>query len=336
MSKYILTTIVLTACLSLLQPSPTRAEEALVLENDRLALRFDRKTGTLTALENKLTEETYKISGDEFAVEAVEFRLDRANAGLSSLELQGETVKAQYQGGGMTIDVTYTLSREHHFAEKQIILTRQQPFRLKKVILSRTTFPGANVRIVSYRYPQSVRGRKPGEGACLTFFGRTPKGGFFCGVELPFDTSSVDGREVVLQCTPSLKVAAGEKLACEPAYFGVYHRGPLDEQKQDLPLPSESDAMVAMTSAILGPSRFGLVPMACGWHSEMEHGTYTEQSVAADMKSLDFLAACGIDWVSDCHPWGGETDRMNALGADDKYEPVRWSASSWSMAGRSK
>ena len=106
MSKYIFTTIVLTACFSLLQPSPTRAEEALVLENDRLALRFDRKTGTLTALENKLTEETYKISGDEFAVEAVEFRLDRANAGLTSLELQGETVKAQYQGGGMTIDVT--------------------------------------------------------------------------------------------------------------------------------------------------------------------------------------------------------------------------------------
>ena len=97
--------------------------------------------------------------------------------------------------------------------------------------------------------------------------------------------------------------------------------GPLDERKQVPPLPSESAAMVAMTSAILGPSRFGLVPMACGWHSEMEHGTYTEQSVAADMKSLDFLAACGIDWVSDCHPWGGETDRMNALGADDKYEP---------------
>src|SRR5210317_1395126 len=137
MSKYILTTIVLTACLCLLQPSPTRAEEALVLENDRLALRFDRKTGTLTALENKLTEETYKISGDEFAVEAVEFRLDRANAGLTSLELQGETVKAQYQGGGMTIDVTYTLGREHHFAEKQIILTCNQPYKLKNVVLSR-------------------------------------------------------------------------------------------------------------------------------------------------------------------------------------------------------
>jgi len=61
--------------------------------------------------------------------------------------------------------------------------------------------------------------------------------------------------------------------------------------------------------------------MACGWHSEMEQGAYTEQSVAGDMKSLDFLAECGIDWVSDSHPWGGETQKMNALGADDKYEP---------------
>jgi hypothetical protein len=53
----------------------------------------------------------------------------------------------------------------------------------------------------------------------------------------------------------------------------------------------------------------------------MQHGAYTEQSVAEDMKSLDFLAECGIDWVSDSHPWGGETAKMNALGADDKYAP---------------
>jgi len=106
------------------------------------------------------------------------------------------------------------------------------------------------------------------------------------------------------------------------AYFGVYRRGPNDgdQPKAELPLRSESDAMVAMTSAILGPPRFGFAPMACGWHSEMEHGPYTEQSVVGDMKSLDFLASCGIDFVSDGHPWGGEIKKMNALGQNDKYE----------------
>ena len=39
------------------------------------------------------------------------------------------------------------------------------------------------------------------------------------------------------------------------------------------------------------------------------------------MKSLDVMAQCGIDWFSDSHPWGGETAKMNALGANDKYEP---------------
>ena len=160
-------------------------------------------------------------------------------------------------------------------------------------------------------------------------------------MEVPFDASSLDGQQVTLTYAPSLKVKAGEKVACEPAYFGVYRRGPGEMEKkgmpfrqprhawaagqveevEELPLRCESDAMVAMTSAILGPFRFGLVPMACGWHSEMEHGTYTDQSVAGDMKSLDFLAECGIDWVSDSHPWGGETEKMNALGENDKYEP---------------
>ena len=87
--------------------------------------------------------------------------------------------------------------------------------------------------------------------------------------------------------------------------------------------------MVAMTSAILGPPRHGLVPMACGWHCEMEQYTYAdEKAVEADMQSLDFLAECGIDWLSDSHPWGGETEKMNALGAGDKYAPGGWCWSS--------
>lgn len=119
---------------------------------------------------------------------------------------------------------------------------------------------------------------------------------------------------------PSLKMVAGEKLVCEPAYFGVYRRGQHDKETTGHALPSESEAMVAMSSAILGPPRFGFAPMACGWHSEMEHGPYTEDSVAGDLKSLDFLASCGIDLVSDSHPWGGEIAKMNALGPNDKYE----------------
>jgi hypothetical protein len=62
--------------------------------------------------------------------------------------------------------------------------------------------------------------------------------------------------------------------------------------------------------------------MACGWWCEMEHQTYrTEGQIEGDMRSIDFLAACGVDWVTDSHPWSGETDKMNALRQGDHYAP---------------
>ncbi len=53
------------------------------------------------------------------------------------------------------------------------------------------------------------------------------------------------------------------------------------------------------------------------------------------MKSLDFLAECGIDWLSDSHPWGGEIAKMNALGPNDQYEPGPQVASFWNMPKKS-
>ena len=311
-------TMIVSTCFALLASSPTRAEDRLVLQNERLGLTFDRQTGTLTALENKLAEETYKISGDEFAVEAEAFRLDFPDAALASLEIEGEAVRARYQGAGLTVEVSYTLGRENHFAEKQMILTSNRNYALRKVVLSRPSFSAADLRIAEYRYPKF--GRAPGTEPTCTFFGRSPQGGFFAGVEEPFDASTLSGNQLVLGYAPSLKVSAGETLKCEPVYLGVYQRSAAEQEEESLPLRSESDAMVAMTSTILGPPRHGMVPMACGWHCEMEHGAYeSEVVVDGDMQSIDFLAECGIDWLSDCHPWGGETEKMNALVGDEKH-----------------
>jgi hypothetical protein len=259
-----------------------RAAEETVLQNDQMALRFDRGAGALVAIENKLSGETYQVAGDYFAVEAVEFRLDFAGARLASLEQGPNTLAARYEGPQMTVDVKYHLGPRDHFAEKQVALTATRSYGLKKVVLSRPTFSGGDLRIVAYRYPKF--GRPPGGEPTCTFFGRTAKGGLFAGVEVPFDASSLGGRQVTLSYAPSLKIAAAEKLVCEPVYFGVYRRPAGDEAAkatpyrqpghaaapgqaetlEDIPRQSESDAMVAMTSAILGPPRFGLVPMACG------------------------------------------------------------------------
>jgi hypothetical protein len=294
-----------------------QSQEPLRLENGRIGLSFDRKTGTLAAIENKLAGETYEVRGDECGIDAVEFRTAFADLKLASLERQGEAVKVRYQGGGITVDVAYTLHGENHFAEKRLTLTCDRNYGLKKVVVSRLTFSGPSLQLVPYRY--SKHQRAPGTEPNCTFFGRTVKGGFFAGLEMPFDASSVKQSEVVLQFAPSLKVAAGAKVAFEPAYFGVYRRGPYDRQQPDAPLRSESDAMVAMTSDKLGPARFGLVPMVNGWGSEMEHGEYTAESAAADMKSLALVARCGIDWYTEPHPWAGEWAKVGALGQHDNY-----------------
>lgn len=204
MGKYFVVVAVCLVTLVSANAPGIRGEDALVLENDRLGLRFDRKTGTLTAMDNKLTGETYRVNGDEFAVEAVEFRLDLSETKLTSLKLRDGVLHVRYGCSEMTIEVAYTLGGENHFVEKRMILTADRDYGLKKVVLSRPTFSADDLKIAEYRYPKFKR--PPGTEPDCTLFGRTAKGGFFVGVEMPFDASSVTGNQVVLAYAPSLKV----------------------------------------------------------------------------------------------------------------------------------
>ncbi len=89
-----------------------------------------------------------------------------------------------------------------------------------------------------------------------------------------------------------------------------------------LPLPSESAAMTAMASDILGPPRHGLTAFACGWHSEMQQaGYHSDEELERDLQSLEFIRACGVDGLTDSHPWGGETAKMRELREDGRYVP---------------
>jgi hypothetical protein len=198
--------------------------------------------------------------------------------------------------------------------------------------------------------------RPPGTEPVKTFFGRTAKGGFYTGLEQAFDTSRLIGDTVEFSFPPSLRVRAGERHVCEPLYVGAYRRDPRDLRAGEwrpadevaaaagltstrsssepdaarghsatpvvmLPLPSESNAMVAMTAAVLGSPRHGLKALACGWHCQMTQAAYTPESLEADLKALGFLKRCGLDGLTDSHPWGGETKKMNALREGERYQP---------------
>ena len=82
------------------------AQEPIYLENSRMRLSFDSKSGTLKAMENKLTAETYGIRGDEWEIDAVEFQAKSADLKLALLSCQGEVVKARYASDRITVEVT--------------------------------------------------------------------------------------------------------------------------------------------------------------------------------------------------------------------------------------
>jgi hypothetical protein len=303
MSRVIAAFVMLAASLAGAAPN-------VCLENKSLAACFDSSTGFLVRLVNRLSGETVAIREQGFRIEAVEFSVSPENSRLQSCgKIRPDRMRCVYVSGPRTVTQTYTL--RNHFLEKTLTVRSPSAFGWKSVVPAIYDLRDAKLDVV--RYPNQ---------RMVTYFGRTRKGGIFLGLEKDFDSSAVKNGVLSMGYPVSLKVSANQALETEPVYLGVYRLARGDEARAGLPLQSESDAMVAMTSALLGPPRHGFVPMACGWWSEMEHYTYKDQAaVEADLRSIDFFRETGIDWLSDNHPWGGETGTMNALKETDDYKP---------------
>ncbi|NLE99681.1 MAG: hypothetical protein GX601_01765 [Anaerolineales bacterium] len=331
------------------------------LSNQKVSLTFDAG-GRLARIENRLTGERYVVSGDEFEVEATDFRFAQAEAQFEGLDCWDGTLEARYRYGPVRVEVTYRLKGDQAFATKQVTLTAYRDWGLVRVELGRPTFAGEGLHFVTYAHPvfdllEAQHGgkirRPPDSEPSRTFFGRTSKGGLMVGVAMPYDASERADGCITLAIAPNLKLQAGQSLALEPAYFGVYRRGERDERAAEWrphvglyvhhgdiekaqadgplagidsggirPLPSESRAMVALATVVLGPRRAkGLVAAACGWHCQLEQREYSEESAEADMRALEFMAACGVNWLTESHPWSGETAQMNGLREGDIYTP---------------
>ncbi|MBM3272586.1 hypothetical protein FJY94_04925 [Candidatus Kaiserbacteria bacterium] len=302
--------IVTAVALLAFQQGP--AAEPLRLDNGTLALDFDAASGTLTAIGNRLTGETYVVSGDAFAIDTSQGTVALSDTALTSLEHDGSSLSARYEGKGLTVEVGHLLGRGRHFVERQIVVTSDRELGVTRIVLGQFRFSTEGLEVVSYRQPQLMNPKD--QGPIFTCFGRTGRGGFFCGVELPFDASSHNANTVVLAYRPNLTIRAGERLTCEPAYSGIYRKGSDDVAERELPLRSESDAMVAMTAAILPPQQRRLGPLMCGWWSELYRGPYrTGEDVENHLRAMDFALDCGIDIISDPRTWAGELDKINVL-----------------------
>jgi hypothetical protein len=145
------------------------AENAPLLENGRLALSFDPTSHALAAIHNKLTGEVYRVSGDAFALEATDFRLDFQDAKPTALERAKNELKAGYRAGGLTIEVAYLLGGENHFAEKRVALIADRAYGLKRITLSRVIvyfpskpmqFSQIKINLAVTESPKATQGEK--------------------------------------------------------------------------------------------------------------------------------------------------------------------------------
>jgi hypothetical protein len=307
----------IVTALALLAFQQGSAAEPLRLDNGTLALDFDAASGTLAAIGNRLTGETYVVSGDAFAIDTSQGTVALTDTVLKSLQDDGGSVTARYEGKGLTVEVCHVLGSGRHFVERQMVVTSDRDFDVTRIVLGQFSFSAAGLEVVSYCQPQLMNPKD--QGPIRTGFGRTGRGGFFCGVELPFDASAQNSNSVVLAYRPNVKVRAGEPLRCEPAYLGVYRRGTGEQAAESLPLRSESDAMVAMTAAILPTQQRRLGPLMCGWWSELYRGPYrNSEDVANHLRAIDFALDCGIDIISDPRTWAGELDKVNVLREGDE------------------
>ncbi len=308
-----------------------------VLENNSMRLFFDSKSGFITKIENRLTNETIPVKGDDFRVVAKEFTLGSTNTLVEAVKkTSNETVQATYFGdNGLRIRAVYRLGQNNHFFEKRVSLTSPAPYRLTHVVISELDFSGISMKWI--RYPHLK---------CTTYFGRSDKGGIFLGMELPFDDSSMNEQGLIaLSYAPSLKVRANVSLVCEASYCGVYKKEAddselprlglreslmtedvYDQQLNDTerahrPLRSESKAMIELASAVLGPRAKRLLAMLNGWVSQMTTAPYRSiRDAEGDIQSIDFAATCGIDYFSDAHPWAGDFARIGELRDADKLQ----------------
>jgi hypothetical protein len=218
----------------------------IFLENDCMVINFDKKTSLPSSLTNKLTGEKYQIQDEGFIIEAADWRVDFSDMACKSLAHDTHILHVLYQHPKLSAKMSYTLKPDRHFLEMQLSLTFKEACGLKQIVIGRPRFSADGLTMACCRYPDfdivsaMVKARHgwdmkrpPDSEPTRTFFGRTPKGGFFTGLEMPYDASSLDENRVTLCYAPSLKIKKGQKLVTETMYLGVYRRSEQDEREDN-------------------------------------------------------------------------------------------------------
>lgn len=270
------------------------------LDSDAMGLAFDEQTFALTAVFNHLTGERYDIVDEGFVLQFVSRDVTRAQGKVIRHDVKPDAMRVEIDCGDVAVTETWRL--RGHFAELTLSVKAAREVDVLRVRPARWRMSRDAATAVRYEHLK-----------CVTFFGRTNRGGYFLGVQWPFDDCRLDGDLFDLNYAMNM---SADGFVTEPVYMGVYEGA----DDGGSPRAGESKAMRAMVAQVLGPPRVGFMPIALGWHSEMTRDAYSDEDFAADLNALELIADCGIDWLADSRAWAGHCLQLSDLVDVDDFK----------------
>lgn len=189
--------------------------DTIRLGNGYLSVAVSAVAGTVTSVTNRLTEETFSISGDQAGVSV------RADGRAREWMVRGGTVRhfvAQVEASpevcrvilsekaeGFTFSVAYRLQRNHFWIERRVCVEHDGEYELDRIAYGKLHVEGADERVLELGKFDQPR---------LVTCGN---GGLFAGVAWWF--YSVDERGVYQNS--DMGFAAQGRFESEPWYLGV-------------------------------------------------------------------------------------------------------------------
>ena len=306
------------------------ATEPLRLENARIAVEIDRRTGAMRSIRDKEQDVTYPFSGTGFEVTTAT-GIVRSVKALSAGVKGGEAV-LRFADGGLEVKLHYTLGAEDRFVEKwlEIKASDGKPYFLKSVVLEDMT--SETFSEIHFHDDQTI-------WHCpINLFLRADKGGCFAGIEYPYWDLKQKGKGGFrLGYEPNYQVAKGEVNVSEKYFIGVYRKEGIHRVSQG-PYPGRGRYRFANLSATgLGQHfKSGRIPAVVAdvppetldWGEVWAMQTFMRHVLPDDLQlpekgywvwqngwwaglynakteTLDLLKQAGIPDVSTAHMWYG-------------------------------
>lgn len=239
---------VLIACLN----QACDAAQPLILENPRIAVEIDRRTGSLSPIRDKDLDVTYSMSGIGFEVVTTKGVL-RSEKALAVSAKAGH-VELRFAGNGLDITLHYRLGAKDKFVEKWLAIKASdgKPFFLKSVALEDMTTKAFSE--IHFHDDQTI-------WHCpINLFLRSRKGGCFAGLEYPYWELKQKGKEGFrLGYQPNYQVAKGEVNISEKYFIGVYRKEGIHRISQG-PYPGRGRSPLMKFSAGLSQHFKGGLP----------------------------------------------------------------------------